>query len=562
MSVTIRRLTTTFIIFLLVVSGVAAYVQISNQAFINGPALAQGDYDPRKCPPYDAPLRGTIYDRNGIPLAWTVSDPNAPICPFRRIYSADAVSAGLGPVLGYFSYKYGKAGIEATFNDQLSGTGTASSVSGQLDKILHAPRYGSDLYLSIDLKLQQKANQYYDASAIYKHSAGSPCQPQGSPPGALIVENPNSGEILAMVSRPSFDPNRIDDDTYWKQINSDPNAPLLNHATQGLYVPGSTFKTVTLGATLDNGANLTQGVYSQDDATHFVPDGFDFKWVDYLNGEWQSGNFIVQFPMSLEDGYTYSDNTIYARAAVDLGKDKWLSQVARFGIAIPGRTVPPVPFDAPSEQSRAYPAITNGKPTNFDTNLLASSGFGQGDLQITPLTETEIASAVAADGKFYDPHVVDWVAPHQDNPATAQQAPKTLPPPASPDNAPSGWSYSTPQLYGDGSVFQRNDTAAKVRQAMWAVSSQGTGATVFRGGTNIAGTPIHQGGKTGTGEAGDGSVLTTWWLSLAPDDQAPGSGPAQVTSALVKEKAGEGACQVFVAEDTYEAARQLGYLKV
>src|SRR5690242_21763864 len=73
----IRRLFTTFLILFLIISGVAAYVQIFNQAFFNGPVLAHGEFDRRNCPPFDAPLRGTIYDRNGVTLARTVPDPKA-----------------------------------------------------------------------------------------------------------------------------------------------------------------------------------------------------------------------------------------------------------------------------------------------------------------------------------------------------------------------------------------------------------------------------------------------------------------------------------------------------
>jgi len=564
MNVTIRRLTTTFLIFLLLVSGVAAYVQVANQAFFNGPALAHNaKYDgARSCPPFDAPVRGTIYDRTGIPLAWSWPDPNAKNCGYTRTYSDAAVKAGLGPLLGYYSDRYGVAGIESAYNDELSGTGSATSVPDQVNKIFHRPTFGNDIYLTIDLRLQQKAYDNYDGSAIFKHSAGSPCQPSQNPPGASIVEDPKTGEILAMVSRPAYDPNRIaqDDDAYFQQLANDKvGAPLLNHATQSLVIPGSTFKTMTLLAALDNGESLTDQQFDQAAATHFQPfgSGFDVKWKDYLDGQWAG----LQFPISLQDGFAYSDNTIFAREAVKVGKDKWLGYAQKFGIAVPGRDVPVVPFDGmlPGDQktyqSRVYPQLTNGKPTDFDLNLLANSGFGQGDLQITPLTMSEIAGAVATGGQLFEPYVVRSVVAHTDiTGATDKKPPQQVQPP-DPTHSPKEYVTS-------GSIFQRPDTAAKARQAMWAVSSYGTGATVSHNGKHLADSAIHQGGKTGTGEAGDGSIATTWWLSLAPDDQAPNSGPAQLTFTLLKERAGEGACQAFVGEDTYEAARQLNYLKV
>src|SRR6185312_6157727 len=116
----IRRLLTTFLILFLILSGVAAYVQIFNQAFINGPALAHGSYDPRICPPYDTPIRGTIFDRNGVKLAWTVQDPKSQPCGYRREYDPRVATSGLAPLLGYFSTHYGTAGVESAFNDALS----------------------------------------------------------------------------------------------------------------------------------------------------------------------------------------------------------------------------------------------------------------------------------------------------------------------------------------------------------------------------------------------------------------------------------------------------------
>jgi peptidoglycan glycosyltransferase len=564
MSVTIRRLTMTFIVFLLAVSAVAAYVQVSNQAFFAGPTLAQGVYDPRDCPPYDAPLRGTIYDRTGIPLAWSWPDPNAKACGYTRSYNKDAVNAGLGPLLGYFSYKYGVGGLESAYNEYLAGIGKGTSPDDVQNKILHKPRYGNDLYLAIDLRLQQKANQYYDSSAFYKHSAGSPCQPTSTAPGGLVVEDPGTGEILALVSRPSYDPNRIsgEDAAYWQQLNTDPNVPLYDHATQGLYVPGSTFKTLTMIADLDStGADLTAKTYDQAAATHFQPfgTGHDVEWVDYTrNGEWQGIPNL--FPMSLQDGFAYSDNTIFARAAIDVGKDKWLSYAQKFGIAVPGADVPPVPFDAPYNQSSVYPQFINGKPTDFDKNLLADSGFGQGDLLISPLTMAEITSAIATGGKLFDPHVVRTVAAHSDNPATSANPPKSLTPPA-PD--PDRIQEYQNKYWTSGQIFQRGDTAAKLRQAMWAVTSYGTGV-LSRSGVALADQAIKVGGKTGTGEDANGGVKTTWWISLAPvnPNDFTFQSPHQLITVLEKDKAGEGACQVYVAYDTYEAARQLGYLKV
>lgn len=532
MNVTIRRLMSVFTLLFLLISGVAAYVQVSNQAFLGGPVLAQGDYDPRRCPPFDSPLRGKIFDRNGVVLAESVKDDTV-TCGYRRKY----YDASLSPLIGYFSYRFGAAGVENAYNTALSGVNQNSpwgtpNPAGEVDdlqsKLLHKPRAGQDIYLTIDEKLQQQANKLYDT-----HANGSVCQPAGSnPPGSLIVTDPRSGEILAMVSRPFYDPNKIDDANYFQQLQAAPDKPLLNHATQALYAPGSSFKTVTMIAALDSGSASLNKTYTQDEAVNYVVNGQPIPWFDYtVLHQWQD----VQFPITMEDGYAYSDNVIYAREAVKLGADKWLSYVRKFGIQTPGVDVSPVPFDAPYAQSAAYLAKTNGKPTDFNVNLLAESGFGQGQLLISPLTMAEVTSAVAADGNLYVPHVVMKAQPSVGGPFTQD-----------------------PQLFSNGQLFSP-DTAAKVRHAMWSVSSYGTGSTVAHNGIHLADSPAKEGGKTGTAQLENG-LPHTWWISLAPDD-ASGAGAAQLVITVMKEHSKEGACQVFVADDTYLAARNLGYLK-
>jgi peptidoglycan glycosyltransferase len=515
----IRRLTNLFIIVFIVLSAIAAYIMVANRAFFNGPVLANGPYAPLSCPPKEAPVRGTIYDRNGVWLARSVPDPNA-TCGYRREYNPAAVDAGLGPLLGYFSYQYGTAGVEASYNNQLAGN-QQMTIHDAEAQLLHQPRYGEDIYLTIDLRLQEAANNYYDQSAL----EGGVCQaPGSSPPGALIVEDPNNGEILAMVSRPYYDPNQIDNPSYWQQINSDPNSPLLNHATQGVYVPGSTFKTVTLAAALDTGAVSLNTTLSRDQAIYYTVDGQTFVWSDYFN-DWTN---VVSFPLSYESAYAYSDNIAYARLAVQLGAQTWLDYISKFGIAIPGRNVAPVPFDAPYTQSSAYSA-----GTDFTTNLLASSGFGQGQLLISPLTMAEVSSAVAANGDLWEPHVAWKIVPHGVNPNSVSPV--------------------SPTLYSGGPIFSAQ-TATSIRKAMWAVSTYGTGAVgLQRNGVYPYQTPVLMGGKTGTGQLHSGAPQA-WWISIAPDDQAPNGGPARLAGALLKEQSGEGACQVWVANDTYQYA--------
>jgi peptidoglycan glycosyltransferase len=342
----------------------------------------------------------------------------------------------------------------------------------------------------------------------------------------MIAENPNTGEILAMVSKPSFDPNQIDATGYFQKLQADPAHPLLDRATQGLYVPGSSFKTLTLIAALDAGKANLADQFTKDEAVNYVADGRPITWDDYVKGEWPQLNF----PITLDQGYAYSDNVIFAREATNVGADTWLNYVSRFGILVPGKDVQPIPFDAPFTQSQAF----SRKPSDFDGALLAESGFGQGELQISPLTNAIMTSAVAADGVIHSPHVLLTAAVYGTTPqdAIASATPST-----------------------DGNQVFSADTAAKVRQSMWSVTDHGTAAFSPNpvSGAHLANSSVKEGGKTGTAQL-DSGFPHTWWISLAPDDQAPGGGPAKMTVIVMKEHSGEGACQVWVGDNTYKYA--------
>jgi cell division protein FtsI/penicillin-binding protein 2 len=534
MRVTIRHLTNAFVLLLLVLSGVAAYVQIGNLPFLQGPQLASGTFDPRAClSPDTQPIRGTIFDRNGVKLAWTTRDDTAP-CGFRRHY----LDPSLSPLIGYFSYKRGSAhapgtdGLEQTYNDVLSGATTTSTIQGAVNKLLHKQQRGADIYLAIDYKVQQKAEKVFNASAL----TGGVCQTNPNPPGSLIVEDPHTGELLAMVSHPNYDANRVDDDTYWAQLNADTaNSPLLNHATLSRYDPGSTFKTLTLMAALDTGTYSLSDQFDEATARQYVVNGETINWDDYTAGVW---NGIVSFPLTLQDAYAYSDNVVYARVAVKTGADAWLSYVRKFGIATPFTDVAPLPFDGLSErtrelyQSSAYNAYTNGQKTEFNDNLLAESGFGQGQLFIAPLTMAEITSTIAADGNLYVPHAVREIK-------LADGSLGQLP-----------YDYSVPWT---GGPVIHPETAQHLRAAMWSVVNNGTAywGLTNGSGVHLRDTGTFEGGKTGTAQLSQGDPHT-WWISLAPDDQAPGGSAAKYVVVLNKERSGEGACQAFVADDVYK----------
>ena len=161
--------------------------------------------------------RGRILDRNGQVLADTKMTQDGP----QRVYTYTS----LAPVLGYFSSKHGVAGVEEAFNDDLRGFGGANPMGELRWRFLHQAPVGHDVTLTLDLKLQQVADSLL-----------------GDRRGAIVLMN-NDGEVLAMASHPTYDPNRLDET--FAQLSANPAAPLLNRATQGRYPPGSTWKAFT-----------------------------------------------------------------------------------------------------------------------------------------------------------------------------------------------------------------------------------------------------------------------------------------------------------------------------
>ena len=165
-------------------------------------------------------IRGAIYSADGQPLAITNVDAGgneSRVYPYYQTFSH---------VVGYATN--GRSGIESVYNDELLTC--SSSILQQIeDSAQNVKVRGDSLYLTLNTSLQRAA---YDALGNYGYN------------GAVVVLEPDTGKILAMVSRPGFDPNTISQD--WDILVSDEaNSPLLNRATQGLYPPGSTFKVLT-----------------------------------------------------------------------------------------------------------------------------------------------------------------------------------------------------------------------------------------------------------------------------------------------------------------------------
>jgi len=191
--------------------------------------IMTNSYNRRQYEEEEKTLRGSIYDRNGTVLAKSEirEDKQERIYPYGSLYSH---------VIGYNSKKYGKSLIEAKFNAYLLGTNESSLVFNLKNKLTGSEREGNDLYLSIDHELQALASKL-----------------MGNKKGSVVALDPKTGEVLAMVSKPDFDPREGKLAENWNNMVEDEEAPFLPRAIQGLYVPGSTYKVVVGAAAIENG---------------------------------------------------------------------------------------------------------------------------------------------------------------------------------------------------------------------------------------------------------------------------------------------------------------------
>lgn len=323
-------------------------------------AVISSSYNRRLWEQEDSVLRGSIQDRNGTILASShrEGEDEAQVreYPYKNLYAH---------VIGYNSRTYGKSRLELQLNDYLSGSAKLGEVMNIKETLTGGTKKGADVRLTIDHKLQTLASEG-----------------MGNRKGAVVALDPRTGEVLALVSKPDFDPSDAALSDRWEELSEGEDSPFLTRATGGLYNPGSTFKTVIATAAVEKGL----GNVTYDDQGAVVIDGKTFKNShDKSYGE-----------INLSRALAVSSNVVFSQLAVRLGEDTVRDIVKRFGI---GKEIP---FDLAVEDSR-FPYSSMGETD------LAAVGIGQGKLQLTPMNMALIASAIANDGVMMKPYLVDRI---------------------------------------------------------------------------------------------------------------------------------------------------------
>ncbi|GAB3600792.1 penicillin-binding transpeptidase domain-containing protein [Kineococcus gypseus] len=397
--------------------------------------------------------RGPILVGAGQTVASSVEvqDPDDPY-RYLRQYAAGELYA---PVTGHYSIRYGTSGVERALNDVLSGTADELFYRRLSDLITGRDPRGGSVTLTLRPEVQQAA---WDALDGRK--------------GAVVALDPSTGDVLAMVSSPSYDPSVLAThdgaaaEQAWQALLGDEDDPMVNRATGALYPPGSTFKLVTAAAALESG---------DYDADTLVagPRELDLPQTSNTLGNDEGTACGPDDRVSLRDALRISCNTAFGDLGLRLGAEALDEQARAFGFEQPLSTPLPV------TQSR-FPEDAAGP-------LLAYAGIGQGDVTATPLQVAMLSAGIANDGVVMRPNLVADVR----------------------DAAFDVVEDPAPQELGRA---VSEETAATLREMMRAVVESGTGTRARIEGVTV-------GGKTGTAQRGGGRAPYAWFTSWADDGQ-------------------------------------------
>ena len=360
---------------------------------------------------------------------------------------------------GFYSYIYGRSGVESSQNEILSGSDPRLFVNRVVDMLGNSQPKGGSVALTIDPKAQEAA---FDGL----RALGTNVQ------GSVVALEPSTGKVLAMVSSPTYDPNRLASHKFsevqdaWKQLNADQDRPLLNRGIQDVYPPGSTFKLVTAAAA------LSSGQYTPDTKVKGGP-RLDLPQTstDLVN---ENGSTCGGDPITLTQALEVSCNVSFGDIGLRLGDDALRQQAEKFG------------FD------QTYLNDLNGQvrsrfPRNPDEPQTALSAIGQYDVAATPLQMAMVASGIANGGTVMRPYVVDEV-----------RAPDL-----------SVLDKTTPEAFRSNAVS--SSVARDLTQMMIEVVDNGTGQTAQIPGVKVA-------GKTGTAQSSPERPPYAWFVSFAPAD--------------------------------------------
>lgn len=440
MNTYLRRIFYVIVAGFLVLIGTLAYWQVyAREAIANNPENSLQAIRNRESP------RGLILARDGeTVLAASERREAEEGYDYTRIYPQGEPFAN---VVGYYSIQFGQAGIEAILNQQLSGSNDPQTLGELINRSTGGPRTGNNVELTLDPELQRVAYE-----ALSRTETGR---------GSLVALDPDTGEILALASHPSYNPNSIGEGDYFEEVQEDPSFPLLNRATQSLYPPGSTFKVITAAAGLE--AGLTP-------SSQFFDSG-EYQTPGYTVTNYKGESFGE---VSYTEALVESINAIFAEIGVEVVGAESLAEMAQgFGFGDDYNE-----FLLPVAESDLGPP-----PSEWAASETARISFGQGTVVSNVFEMAMVTAAIANDGEAMEPRLLQEIR--------------------SPDGVV--LESTSPETRRDVLPEQ---TAQDLNGMMQAVVSQGNLTQAQISGVEVA-------GKTGTAEVGDGAAHS-WWISFAP----------------------------------------------
>jgi peptidoglycan glycosyltransferase len=422
--------------------------------------------------------RGKIYASDGkTVLARNVKKKSGGQTLFYRTYPTHGLAS---QVLGYSTVGRSRAGIERQENAYLTaGNANVGTIIQKLtDSLKGVTIRGNNLVLNLRVNAQK----------IAETALRGKC-------GAAVVLNPKTGQVYVMASAPGYDPNKIESPNGFASIlHSPPACPgsssaLLNRATQGLYAPGSTFKTVTAAAALDS------GIYTPE--SKFYDPGYCIEYGKKVSNAGDPEAPERFGNVNFVQAYQHSINAVFCDLGIKLGPKRILDQAKKFGFY----SKPPI--ELPANEVAASGLYDSKTHRLFDDPQLVDPGrlaFGQERMLTTPLQMALVAAGVANGGKVMVPHLVNRVTNSSGGTVVKIR--------------PSVWKNA-----------MKPQTAAELNVMMQAVVSGGTGTAAQIPGVKVA-------GKTGTAETGLNHVYTAWFIFFAPADNPTVAGAVVIEHQL------------------------------
>lgn len=463
MNRTIRRAAVFSLLLVLALLVRATWVQA-----YDAKALADNKHNQRNViARYAQPLGGIVVAGSEITGSKRTKGGNL---AYKRTYTDGALYAA---VTGYSSQAFGATQLEGIYSGVLDGTD--DRLKNPLDALTGEQQKPGTVVTTIDPAVQRAA-----------------LEALGDTKGAAVAMDPGTGEILGMVSTPSYDPSAISgttDGEAWRKLLADKDQPLLNRTLRQPLPPGSTFKLVVAAAALED------GLYGSVDEKTQSPDPYRLpgttRDLENENPSAPCENATIRTALR------FSCNNVFGKMAVDLGQDKVRATAEKFGFN-----------DA--EQDVPVRATASLYPSGMDDAQTALTGIGQFDVTATPMQMSMVSAALANDGVLAAPHMVSEVV---DADGDALES------------------------YGDedGRRIVSSSTAEQLRSAMVTVVDKGTGSNA-----QIAGAEV--GGKTGTAQHGENNSKTpyAWFTSFAED---PDTGK-EVAVAVIVEDSGAARSEV------------------